>query len=76
MLRLGLRPKQRRAIARADRLQASIKPHTTKDDGGVLVRLYYLKANKALRDVLKSAEAAAKVEASAAARSLLRNLVK
>ena len=57
------------------RLQASIKPYVTDDKAGFSA-VFYVKANKALRDVLKSAEAAAKVEVKRGGERLLRNLTK
>ena len=60
---------------RTGRLGASIKPRTTATTAGFSA-VYYVKANKALRDVLKSAGAAAKVEVKRGGERLLRNLTK
>ena len=56
------------------RLGASIKPRTTATTAGFSA-VYYVRANKALRDIRTSAGAAATVAAKRGDR-LLRNLVK
>ena len=60
---------------RTGRLGASIKPRTTATTAGFSA-VFYVKANKALRGVLKSAGSAAKVEARRGGEELLRNLTK
>ena len=60
---------------KSGRLEASIEPRTTKETAGFSA-VYYVKANKALRDVLKSAEAAAKVEVKRGGEKFLRSLTK
>ena len=57
------------------RLGASIKPHTTATTAGFSA-VFYVKANKALRGVIKSAGAAAKVEARRGGEKFLRGLTK
>ena len=60
---------------KSGRLQASIEPRTTKETAGFSA-VFYVKANRALGGVLRSAEAAAKVEVKRGGVRLLRNLVK
>ena len=67
--------KASKAHRRSGRLEASIAPRTTKETAGFSA-VYYVKANKALRDVLKSAGAAAKVEARRGGEKFLRGLTK
>ena len=57
------------------RLQASIKPYVTDDKAGFSA-VFYVKANRALSGIRKSAEAAAKVEAKRGGQKLLGNLTK
>ena len=60
---------------RTGRLGASIKPRTTATTAGFSA-VYYVRANRALSGIRKSAEAAAKVQAKRGADLLLRNLTK
>ena len=60
---------------KSGRLQSSIAPRTTKETAGFSA-VFYVKANRALGGVLRSAEAAAKVEVKRGGVRLLRNLVK
>ena len=60
---------------KSGRLGASIKPHTTATTAGFSA-VYYVRANKALRDIRKSAQAAAKVEVKRGGEKLLRSLTK
>ena len=60
---------------KSGRLGASIKPRATADTAGFSA-VYYVKANKALRSVRTSAEAAAKAEVKRGGERLLRNLAK
>ena len=57
------------------RLQSSIRAHTTETTAGFSA-VFYVKANKALRRVIKSAGAAAKVEARRGGEKFLRGLTK
>ena len=60
---------------KSGRLQASSKPHTTETTAG-FSGLYYVRANRALAGIRKSAEAAAKVEAKRGGEKLLSELAK
>ena len=60
---------------RTGKLGASIKPRTTATTAGFSA-VFYVRANRALSGIRKSAEAAAKVEVKRGGEKLLRSLAK
>ena len=60
---------------KSGRLQSSISAHTTADTAGFSA-VFYVKANRALAGIRKSAEAAAAAEVKRGGQKLLGNLTK